>query len=120
VASAARPGAALRLGELELDLDARTATRGGRPVHLTPIEWGILRTLAAEPGRTLTHRQIFDAVWGREYGNAAQYLRVHVTNMRRKIEPDPSQPAFVVTEPGVGYRLEPARHAPSPNGGGER
>ena len=104
-----RAGGPLRLGEMELDLDARTAARAGRPVHLTPIEWGILRTLAAEPGRTLTHRQIFDAVWGREFGNAAQYLRVHVTNLRRKLEPDPSQPTFVVTEPGVGYRLEPGR-----------
>jgi two-component system KDP operon response regulator KdpE len=96
----------LRLGDLELNLDDRMASRNGTAVHLTPIEWGIMRALASVPGRTLTHRQLFDAVWGREYGNAAQYLRVHVTNLRRKIERDPSQPAFVVTEPGVGYRLE--------------
>ncbi len=100
---------AVRLGDLELDLDERVATRGGRAVHLTPIEWGLIRTLAGAPGRTFTHQQLFDAVWGREYGNAAQYLRVHVTNLRRKVEPNPSFPAFVVTEPGVGYRLEGAR-----------
>jgi len=97
---------ALRLGDLELDVVNRVATRAGTPVHLTPIEWGLLRALAAEPGRTLTHQQLFDAVWRREYGNAAQYLRVHVTNLRRKVEPNPSLPVYIVTEPGVGYRLE--------------
>ncbi|AHG89125.1 response regulator receiver [Gemmatirosa kalamazoonensis] len=97
---------ALRLGDLELDVVNRVATRAGMPVHLTPIEWGLLRALAAEPGRTLTHQQLFDAVWRREYGNAAQYLRVHVTNLRRKVEPNPSLPVYIVTEPGVGYRLE--------------
>jgi len=96
----------LRLGTLELDVVNRVATRDGRPVHLTPIEWGLLRALAAEPGRTLTHQQLFDAVWRREYGNAAQYLRVHLTNLRRKVEPNPSLPVYIVTEPGVGYRLE--------------
>ena len=96
----------VRLGDLELDLHDRVATRGGRQVHLTPIEWGLMRVLASEPGRTFTHQQLFDEVWGREYGNAAQYLRVHVTNLRRKVEPNPSLPVFVVTEPGVGYRLE--------------
>ena len=96
----------LRLGDLTLDVVNRVATRGGAPVHLTPIEWGLLKALAAEPGRTLTHQQLFDAVWRREYGNAAQYLRVHVTNLRRKVEPNPSLPVYIVTEPGVGYRLE--------------
>jgi len=96
----------LRLGTLELDITNRVATREGRAVHLTPIEWGLLRALAAAPGRTLTHQQLFDAVWRREYGNAAQYLRVHVTNLRRKVEPNPSLPVYIVTEPGVGYRLE--------------
>jgi two-component system KDP operon response regulator KdpE len=97
---------ALRLGDLALDLVNRDATRGETPVHLTPIEWGLLKALAAEPGRTLTHQQLFEAVWRREYGNAAQYLRVHVTNLRRKVEPNPSLPVYIVTEPGVGYRLE--------------
>jgi len=103
----------VRLGDLELDLHKRVATRGGHQVHLTPIEWGLIRVLASEPGRTFTHQQLFDAVWGREYGNAAQYLRVHLTNLRRKLEPNPSLPVYVVTEPGVGYRLElPPPHTP--------
>ena len=84
-------------------------TREGELVHLTPTEWKILRTLAIQGGRTLTHQHIFDAVWGRAYGNPQQYLRVHLTNLRRKVEPDPSSPVLLVTEPGVGYRLEPPR-----------
>jgi two-component system KDP operon response regulator KdpE len=80
-------------------------------MHLTPIEWELLRTLAAHAGRTLTHKQLFDAVWRRPHGNAQQYLRVHVTHLRRKIEQDPAAPAFIVTEPGVGYRFEPPRDA---------
>ncbi|MBV9880775.1 MAG: response regulator transcription factor [Gemmatirosa sp.] len=102
----------VQLGDLALDVEARTASRtdgGGHAVKLTRIEWGILRALAAMPGRTLTHRQIFDAVWDRDFGDAAQYLRVHVTNLRRKIEPEPSRPIYLVTEPGVGYRLELTR-----------
>ncbi len=101
----------LRVGDLVIDFHRRVATRGGQSLGLTPIEWGILRTLAAEAGRTLTHKQIFDAVWARQFGNAAQYLRVHVTNLRRKIERVPSSPELIVTEPGVGYRFEPPRSA---------
>jgi len=103
------PEGKLRLGPLELDLDERAATRDGASVHLTPIEWGLLRALARSAGRTLTHRALFDAVWGREFGDAAQYLRVHVTNLRRKVEADSSRPVYIVTEPGVGYRLELTR-----------
>ena len=103
--------APLKAGDLVIDFHRRVATRGGRPLGLTPIEWGILRTLAAEAGRTLTHKQIFDAVWARQFGNAAQYLRVHVTNLRRKVERVPSSPELIVTEPGVGYRFEPPRSA---------
>jgi len=103
--------APLRAGDLVVDFHRRVATRAGRSLGLTPIEWGILRTLAAEAGRTLTHKQIFDAVWARQFGNAAQYLRVHVTNLRRKIERVPSSPELIVTEPGVGYRFEPPRAA---------
>ncbi len=98
--------ATLRAGDLVVDFHRRVATRAGRSLGLTPIEWGILRTLAAQAGRTLTHKQIFDAVWARQFGNAAQYLRVHVTNLRRKIERVPSSPELIVTEPGVGYRFD--------------
>jgi two-component system KDP operon response regulator KdpE len=92
--------------ELTIDLPARRVTRAGEDVHLTPIEFDILRAIASQAGRTLTHQQIFDAVWGKAVGNAQQYLRVHITNLRRKIERDPATPRLVVTEPGVGYRFE--------------
>ena len=84
----------------------RRVSRDGTQIHLTPIEWQILATLLGAAGRTLTHQQIFDAVWGREFGSPQQYLRVHITNLRRKIEPNPGNPRYVVTEPGVGYRFE--------------
>jgi two-component system, OmpR family, KDP operon response regulator KdpE len=91
---------------LTIDFTRRTVARDGEPIRLTPLEREILRALAREPGRTLTHQQIFDAVWGRQFGNPQQYLRVHITNLRRKIELDSSRPQVVVTEPGVGYRFE--------------
>ena len=81
-------------------------TRAGTPIRLTPIEWDILRTLVANAGRTLTHQQIFEAVWGAAAGSPQQYLRVHITNLRRKIEARADLPELVVTEPGVGYRAE--------------
>lgn len=99
--------ARLDAGELTIDLAQCRVTRAGRrPVHLTRTEWGILRALAVETGRTLTHRQIYGAVWGRRFGNPQQYLRVYVTRLRRKIEENPSRPRHIVTEPGVGYRFE--------------
>jgi two-component system KDP operon response regulator KdpE len=94
------------IGSIAIDFDLRRVTRDGETVHLTPTEWKILRTLAQQAGRTLTHQHIFDAVWGRAYGNPQQFLRVHLTNLRRKVEPDPSSPVLLVTEPGVGYRFE--------------
>jgi two-component system KDP operon response regulator KdpE len=94
---------------LMIDLVHRRVTRAGTAIRLTPIEWDILRTLVANAGRTLTHQQIFDAVWGREFGSPQQYLRVHITNLRRKIEVDPATPQIIITEPGVGYRVEPPR-----------
>ncbi|HVZ78933.1 MAG TPA: response regulator transcription factor [Gemmatimonadaceae bacterium] len=100
-------GAVVTARGLTIDLVRRRVSRGQGAIHLTPIEWDILRTLVTAAGRTLTHQQIFDAVWGRVFGNPQQYLRVHITNLRRKIESDPSRPQLVVTEPGVGYRFEP-------------
>ncbi len=94
------------VGDLAVDLTARTVKRQDQPVHLTPIEWALLRTFVTQAGRTLTHRQIFQAVWGRAFGDPQQHLRVHVANLRRKIERDPVRPEIIVTEPGVGYRLE--------------
>lgn len=95
-------------GELKMNLESRTLTRNGEPVHLTPTEWELLRVLMANAGKTMTHRQLFAAVWsGRQFGDAQQYLRVHVANVRRKIESNPLDPRYIVTEPGVGYRFTP-------------
>ena len=90
---------------LEIDLASRVVSREGTSIHLTPTEWELLRTLVAAAGRTLTHQQLFDAVWSRSHGDAQQYLRVYVANLRRKVERDPIRPTLIVTEPGVGYRM---------------
>jgi two-component system KDP operon response regulator KdpE len=92
---------------LSIDLAKPAATRDGTAVHLTPTEWDVLRTLIRHAGRTLTHRQLFTAVWGDSYGDAQQHLRVQIRSLRRKLERDPVRPRLIVTEPGVGYRLEP-------------
>jgi len=93
-------------GELRMDLDARTLEKNGELIHLTPTEWDLLRVLMTNAGRTLTHRQLFDTVWvGRKFGDAQQYLRVHVANVRRKVETNPLDPRYILTEPGVGYRF---------------
>jgi two-component system KDP operon response regulator KdpE len=102
-------GTVVRAGGLTMDLVARTLTVKDREVHLTPIEWELLKTLATQAGRTLTHRQLFTSVWqGRTAGDAQQYLRVHVAHLRRKIEDDPVRPRYILTEPGVGYRFRAA------------
>ncbi len=92
-------------GDVRIDFGSRRVTRAGREVRLTPVEWRVLGALAAYAGRTVTHRQLFETVWARAYGDPSQHLRVHVTHLRRKIEPDPSNPVVIVTEPGVGYRF---------------
>ena len=92
-----------------IDLVKRSVTRDGEPVHLTPIEWELLRVLATHAGRTMTHAQLFVKVWARSHGDAQQYLRVHVANLRRKLERDPVRPRLILTEPGVGYRFETGR-----------
>jgi two-component system KDP operon response regulator KdpE len=96
----------VEVGGLRVDLARRVLTRDGAEVHLTPTEWDLLRAFVAQAGRTLTHDQIFRAVWGRGGGGDPQaYLRVHVANLRRKIERDPVRPVLILTEPGVGYRF---------------
>jgi two-component system KDP operon response regulator KdpE len=90
---------------LELNLARRTLSRSGAEIHLTPIEWDLLRAFVKHAGRTLTHQQIFREVWRNPGGDAQAYLRVHVANLRRKIEPDPVRPQLIITEPGVGYRF---------------
>ena len=96
----------MQYGDLKMDLNARTLVRNDKAVHLTPTEWELLRFLMSHAGKTLTHRQLFAAVWpGRSAGDAQQYLRVHVANVRRKIESNPLEPRYIFTEPGVGYRF---------------
>src|SRR3954466_204974 len=109
LAAATTNAAPVSIGGLIIDTVNRKGSRDGAQLHLTPIEWQILATLLASAGKTLTHQQIFDAVWGREFGSPQQYLRVHITNLRRKIEVDPAAPQIIITEPGVGYRIDQPR-----------
>ena len=95
----------LELGELVIDLHDRRVTRAGNEIHLTPIEFELVRVLAQHQGRLVTHRQLLQEVWGPEYGGETHYLRVHVAHIRAKLEEDPSRPRYLITEPGVGYRL---------------
>jgi two-component system KDP operon response regulator KdpE len=90
---------------LELDLAAHRVLVEGAEVHLTPIEFELLRTLMQGRGRLLTHRALLTEVWGQGYEYDTQTLRVHVANLRRKIEPQPGTPRYIVTDPGVGYRF---------------
>lgn len=97
---------------LEIDYEARRVRLLGKYVRLTPREYELLAHLARNAGRVLTHRQILEAVWGPEYGEEAEYVWAYVKRVRRKIEPDPSHPRFVLTEAGIGYRMyEPERTA---------
>jgi two-component system KDP operon response regulator KdpE len=95
----------VEVGELAVDLADRRVLRGGESVHLTPIEFDIVRVLAQHLGRLVTHRQLLQEVWGPGYAQETHYLRVHVAHIRAKLEPDPSRPRYLMTEPGVGYRL---------------
>jgi two-component system KDP operon response regulator KdpE len=90
---------------LEIDLAARTVRRDGAEVHLTPIEFGLLRALARQRGRLMTHRTLLVEVWGPAYANDTQVLRTHIANLRRKIEPTGEAPRYIRTDPGVGYRF---------------
>jgi len=98
-------GPVLEIGELAVDLEKRLVTVQGRAVQLTPHEFGLLRLLAQNEGKLLTHPTILREVWGPAYGDESHYLHVYVSQLRRKIEPDPARPRYVLTEPGVGYRL---------------
>ena len=92
-------------GNLKLDFSNRFVYVDGEEVALTPTEYDLLRILALDAGKVLTHRQIFMALWGENYQTEAHLLRVNISNLRKKIEPDSSRPTYIITEPGVGYRL---------------
>jgi two-component system KDP operon response regulator KdpE len=101
--------APVRVHGVTVDLATRTVTRDGTAVHLTPTEWELLRALVTHAGRTMTHQQLFDAVWGRHHGDPQQYLRVYIAHLRRKLEKDPIRPMLILTEGGVGYRFADVR-----------
>jgi two-component system KDP operon response regulator KdpE len=98
-------GGPLTLGEAQVDFAARRVISGGREVRLTPKELDVLRYLASHANVAVTHRELLQAVWGPDYGDQVDYLRVIVNQLRKKIEPTPSEPVHLVTEPWVGYRL---------------
>jgi two-component system KDP operon response regulator KdpE len=100
----------LEFGDLVIDLDRRLVTRGSNEVHLTPKEYDLLANLATHAGRVVTHKQILAAVWGPAHHDDTQYLRVFIGQLRAKIEADPSAPALIRTEPGVGYRFAEPSH----------
>jgi two-component system KDP operon response regulator KdpE len=89
-----------------IDLAAKRVTRDGAEVHLTPTEWGLVEQLVRNRGKLVTQRQLLQEVWGPQYSTEANYLRVYLAGLRRKLEPNPSQPRYFITEPGMGYRFE--------------
>lgn len=92
--------------DLKIDFERRTVTVKGEPVRLTPKEFDLLRHLIANQGKAIPHRRLLQAVWGPDYGEETEYLRVFINQLRKKIEPDPSKPRYIHTEPWVGYRFE--------------
>ena len=103
----AEPGGdpVVEIDELRVDLEKRAVTLAGRRIQLTPHEFDLLALLARNPGKLLTHTAILREVWGPAYGRESHYLHVYVSQLRRKIEPDPTRPRYLLTEPGAGYRL---------------
>jgi two-component system KDP operon response regulator KdpE len=117
----------LRLGDLTIDLAAKRVTRTSGPadcspdgaaatetdIRLTPTEWHLLEVLLRNPGKLLSQKQLLNDVWGPGYGNAAGNLRLYMAQLRRKIEPDPARPRWLITEPGMGYRYQPPAEEPA-------
>jgi two-component system KDP operon response regulator KdpE len=95
----------IEIADLRVDLEKRAVSFAGKPVQLTPHEFQLLRLFARNEGRLLTHATILREVWGRAYADESHYLHVYVSQLRRKIEPDPTRPRYILTEPGAGYRL---------------
>ena len=99
------PEPVIEVGVLRIDLPERAVTVGGKPVQLTPNEFDLLRLFARHRGKLLTHKAILREVWGPAYDAESHYLHVYVSQLRRKLEPDPTRPRYILTEPGAGYRL---------------
>src|SRR6202012_2070028 len=104
----------VRLGDLVIDLAAKTVSRDdGEAIRLAPTEWHLLEVLLRNPSKLLTQRQLLTDVWGPGYADASGNLRLYMAQLRRKLEPDPARPRWLLTEPGMGYRYQP-----SPDSGG--
>jgi two-component system, OmpR family, KDP operon response regulator KdpE len=103
--TAAAAGTVVRFGAVEVDLDKRVVRVDAQDVHLTPNEYKLLQVLIQHAGKVLTQRQLLNEVWGPQHTEQAQYLRVHIAQLRRKLERNPARPKHLQTEPGVGYRL---------------
>jgi two-component system, OmpR family, KDP operon response regulator KdpE len=97
----------IKLGDLVVDLAARRVTRGDQDIRLTPTEWHLLEVLLRSPGKLLSRQQLLTAVWGPGYADATGNLRLYMAQLRRKLEPDPARPRWLLTEPGMGYRYQP-------------
>ena len=95
----------IQIGSLVIDFVTRTVSKGDKPVHLTPKELDLLRYLALHPNHVISHRELLQAVWGPDYGNQVDYLRVFIKNLRKKMEVNPDNPQYILTEPWVGYRF---------------
>jgi two-component system KDP operon response regulator KdpE len=95
----------IQIGGLVIDFVARTVSKGDKPIHLTPKELDLLRYLTLHPNHVISHRELLQAVWGPDYGNQVDYLRVFIKNLRKKIERNPDSPEYILTEPWVGYRF---------------
>ncbi|HEY9789134.1 MAG TPA: response regulator [Candidatus Obscuribacterales bacterium] len=94
------------LGDISVDLEGRLVRKKGEDVHLTPIEFGLLSSLLKRAGKVVTHNQLLKEVWGDEYMGETHYVRVYMAQLRAKLEDNPARPRFIMTEPGVGYRLK--------------
>jgi len=95
----------IEIGALRVDREKRAVTMDGEHVQLTPIEYDLLRLLAENEGKLLTHPAILRAIWGPAYSEESNYLHVYISHLRRKLEPDPARPRYILNQPGVGYRL---------------
>jgi two-component system, OmpR family, KDP operon response regulator KdpE len=104
--SGASPVPVVTFGSVRVDLAERKVTRDGEVLHLTPTQYRLLAVLVKHAGRVVTHGQLLNEAWGPAYGAETQYLRVYVGHLRHRLEPDPSRPRYLITEPGVGYRLQ--------------
>jgi two-component system KDP operon response regulator KdpE len=108
-ASQVDPNAVIRIGNIELDPARRLVRKGGEPVHITPTEFDLLHYLMAHAGLPITHARLLHAVWGPEYGGELEYLRTFVRQLRKKLEDDPAEPTYLLTDSHLGYRFTEAK-----------